>query len=302
VTAVDDLDPTALRDLVPEPMAAWDRVLAGAAPVEARAAGRRLRPLVAALLGAPAAGAAPEAAAAAGWRAEPELPAGDRAVLELAEQFVLDVGSVSEDQRRAALAALGADAFGTVQLLYVLDLGTRMDGAWRQLFGTEPARTAAEATDLWAELESFMAAVARLRRLDPTTTEIVRLRGARAHRCRLCQSLRNVRAARAGADEALYDQIDHYETSALADRHRCALRLVDAMLWQPCAYPAAVRDDVRSTFSDAEAAELVLDVARNAANKIAVAFGADDPHVTDGLEFYDVDDRGELVYALDPPD
>jgi hypothetical protein len=46
--------------------------------------------------------------------------------------------------------------------------------------------------------------------------------------------------------------------------------------------------------------ELVLDVARNAANKIAVAFGADEAHVTDGVEFYDVDERGELVYGLTP--
>ena len=33
----------------------------------------------------------------------------------------------------------------------------------------------------------------------------------------------------------------------------------------------------------------MLDVARNAANKIAVAFRADDPHVSEGVEFYDVD-------------
>ena len=44
--------------------------------------------------------------------------------------------------------------------------------------------------------------------------------------------------------------------------------------------------------------ELVLDVTRNALNKIAVALGADAAHVEDGIEIYDVDADGELVYGL----
>ena len=118
-----------------------------------------------------------------------------------------------------------------------------------------------------------MHSVARLDALDPLTTEIVRLRGARAHNCRLCRSLRNVRAANDGADESVYDQIDHHETSSLAPRHRVALRLVDAILWQPAAHPAGLRDDVRAAFTDRETVEIVLDVARNAANKIAGRVG-----------------------------
>jgi alkylhydroperoxidase family enzyme len=112
--------------------------------------------------------------------------------------------------------------------------------------------------------------------------------------------LRNVRAANDGADEQLYDEIDHYEASSLSERHRAALRVVDAMVWQPAAHPATLRDEVRASFTDVEVVELVLDVARNAANKIAVAFAADAPHVDDGLEFYDIDPRGELVYGLMP--
>ncbi len=145
-----------------------------------------------------------------------------------------------------------------------------------------------------------MSAVARLDRLDPLTTEIVRLRGARAHNCRLCKSLRNVRAANDGADEAVYDQIEHYQSSTLSQRHQTALRLVDTMVWEPGSYPADLAAAVHASFTDAEVVELVLDIARNAANKIAVAFGADEAHVTEGVEFYDVDERGELVYGLTP--
>ena len=37
---------------------------------------------------------------------------------------------------------------------------------------------------------------------------------------------------------------------------------------------------------------------RNALNKIAVALGADAAHVEDGIEIYDIDAAGELVYGL----
>jgi hypothetical protein len=46
----------------------------------------------------------------------------------------------------------------------------------------------------------------------------------------------------------------------------------------------------------------VLDVMRNGANKIAVALGADDPHVEEGIEVYEVDADGVAHYGLDPAD
>jgi alkylhydroperoxidase family enzyme len=285
----DDLTADALRVLAPEPFADWDAVIA-AAVASATARDATVGSLVASLLGA----------------ASAPRPGGDDddVVGRFAGQVVVDVGSLSEDARAAALTALGADAFAYVQHLYVADLGFRTSAAWRQLFGAEPrhdrAARAAPTTDLWAALDAFMHSVARLDALDPLTTEIVRLRGARAHNCRLCRSLRNVRAANDGADESVYDQIDHYETSSLVPRHRVALRLVDAILWQPAAHPTGLREDVRATFTDRETVEIVLDVARNAANKIAVALGADAAHVAAGVEYYDTDARGDLVYGLTP--
>lgn len=258
------LGASGLRSLAPEPFAAWD-VVAASAP-----------------------GAVPASAF------------DHHAAVVFAEQFVVDVSGVTATQRADMASALGADAFGFVQVCYVNDLGARMAAAWRQLFGVDTAVDEAAPGDLWASLESFMTSVARLDALDPLTTEIVRLRGARAHNCRLCKSLRNVRAANGGADESVYDQIDHYETSALSARHKCALQLVDAMLWQPSEYPPVLAMRVLDTFTPAETVEIVLDVARNAANKIAVALGADDAHVSEGVEFYDTDERGELVYGLIP--
>ncbi len=281
-----------IRALAPEPFARWDDVTAGVATAIGPERAARICALVESLLGA-------NTGEIASWRSS-ELPSADRAVLEFAEQFVLDVSACTDEQRGAAMAALGADAFPFVQVLYVADFGTRMRAAWQQLFDVDPSAGSDATVDLWPALESFMSAVARLDHLDPLTTEIVRLRGARAHNCRLCKSLRNVRAANDGADEAVYDQIEHYQSSTLSDRHQTALRLVDTMVWEPGSYPADLAPAVHASFTDAEVVELVLDIARNAANKIAVAFGADEAHVTEGVEFYDVDERGELVYGLTP--
>ena len=80
----------------------------------------------------------------------------------------------------------------------------------------------------------FQPGVARLREIDPVTTEIVRLRGATQHNCRLCKSRREGHALDAGGTESLYEQIEWYETSAeLVDRHKAALRYADAMIWTP---------------------------------------------------------------------
>ena len=155
--------------------------------------------------------------------------------------------------------------------------------------------------DAWPAVDEFLVAVSRLDHLDAVTTEVVRLRGARANNCRLCRSRRNVQAIGAGADEAMFDAIDRYESSDLAEPLKVALRVTDAVLWTPHAWPAGLAADVRRCFSPDQAVELVFDVVRNAANRIAVALGADEAHVADGVEYFAVDADGALTYGLPVP-
>jgi alkylhydroperoxidase family enzyme len=219
---------------------------------------------------------------------------------DFAEQFVVDVAAMTDEQRAEALPALGADAFTFVQLLYVYDVTTRVRSAFAQHFDGDAfdAEPAEPAPSLWDACQAMFAAVARLDALDPVTTELVRLRGARSHNCRLCRSLRSVRAEAMGADESLYDQIDNYEKSRFSERHKVALRLTDALIWQPLGHPPGLGAQLGANLTPAEQLEIVLDVARNAANKIAVALRADDPHVANGLERFDTDADGQLVYGL----
>ena len=100
--------------------------------------------------------------------------------VRFAEQFVVDVSGVTDELRAELGGVLGADAFVFAQALYVVDVFQRGRIALARLFDAEygPARPP-EPGDLWATLEEFMRVVARADELDPVTTELVRLRGAR---------------------------------------------------------------------------------------------------------------------------
>lgn len=231
-----------------------------------------------------------------------QYPEEEPVVAAFAEQFATDVTAVGENQRQRFLNALGDRAFRVTSAVFIADFVPRVRAGFEALDLGHPASAVTEwdhDTDpSQALLGEFVPAVARLHALDPLTTEVVRLRGAIAHNCRLCKSLREEHALGAGGSEALYAEIEDFEHSEqLSDEHKAALRYVDALVWTPAAIPPEVARAVRKTFSEEEAVELTLDVMRNATNKIAVALGADAPRVASGTERYTVDDDGRTVFA-----
>ncbi len=227
------------------------------------------------------------------------------AAVRFAEQMIADVSTLTEDQRLSALAELGPAALPFVQAVWVCDVGTRARGAFVELFGDGLLDDAMSegpygVESAWPAQEHFLREVAKLTALDPVTSELVRLRGARAHGCRLCQSLRSRTAVQAAGGAELFDAQED-EQADLTERHAVAAALVDAFIWQPMSWPADLAPKLRGLFSPAEAIELILDLMRNSANKIAVALAADAPHVSEGVEYYDIDfSSGELLYGLSP--
>ena len=229
-----------------------------------------------------------------------------RAALAFAEQFCLDVAALDELMRVQMTESLGRGAFDYVQATFVFDYAPRVRAALDALGIDPPSRgqvpTAVEPpASLWEAVEQLLRAIGRLQELDPVTSELVRLLGARQHNCRLCRSLRSRSAILAGADEDLFALAEHPGSERLTARHRAALDLTEAIIWHPGRIDPALVDAVRREMTDAEATELVLDVTRNAANKIAVALEADAPHVTEGVELYDIDEQGDAVYGLSLP-
>lgn len=233
----------------------------------------------------------------------PPLPAETRGgavdplVTEFAEQFSIDVTGINTAQRAAFADLLGRDVFTVTTLIYVADFVPRMRAGLSALGVDWPADPVAWDHDTNPAdhvLDTFVPAVGRLRELDPVTSEIVRLRGARQHNCRLCKSLREAAALEAGATESDYDGIDDFENSELSDRHKAALRYVDALIWTPAQVSG---DELRQHFSLEEAVELTLDVMRNACNKVAVALGADAARIDEGTEEYRLGADGQPIYS-----
>ena len=222
--------------------------------------------------------------------------------VEFAQQFSVDVSSIGDDLRGRFTSALGKSAFPAVVLTYIADYLPRVRAGLEAL-GLSVPWTDAVVWDHESDLSDvlfnrFLPGVARLRALDPVTTEVVRLRGATQHNCRLCKSRREVNALDAGGSESLYEQIEVYDTSSeLTERHKAALRYVDAMVWSPAAIRQDVAAGVRAHFTEVEAFELTVDVMRNAANKIMVSLGADAPKVEQGTELFLVDDDGQTVFS-----
>ncbi|GAB3243406.1 carboxymuconolactone decarboxylase family protein [Nocardioides dilutus] len=219
-------------------------------------------------------------------------------VARFAEQFRVDVSVIDDGMRDDFALATGKHQFDVVQMVWVADVAPRVRAALDALFGPSEWPEAPRrypVASVWESVEEFMASVAQHRALDARLTELVRLRGARQHDCRLCASRRSQDAIQAGADEVEFAAVDTYADSDLPESAKAALALVDAMIWTPTAIPDDVVARVREHLSDAQAVEVVLDVARNAANKIAVALRADAPEVTDGVQLFTTDSDGTLT-------
>jgi alkylhydroperoxidase family enzyme len=241
----------------------------------------------------------------------PPLPAcasqaSDDVVAEFAEQFSTDVSTISDAQRSKLWKALGDRTFGVVVQMYIADFVPRVRAGLEALgigdeylgwvAGQVAWDHATDPSDL--VFNTFLPTVARLRELDALTAEVVRLRGATQHNCRLCKSLRETTALDAGGTETLYGDIERFEESVqLTERHKAALRYADALIWSPGLIQAAIADGLRAHFSDAEAVELTLDVMRNASNKVAVALAGDAPRVEHGTEQYLLDRDGQTVFS-----
>jgi alkylhydroperoxidase family enzyme len=230
----------------------------------------------------------------------------DAVVADFAEQFSIDVSMIGDQQRSRLWAALGDKTFGVVVQMYVADFVPRVRagletlGVGQRYLGWAVGGVAWDHTTdpSDAVFNGFLPEVARLRELDALTSEVVRLRGAAQHNCRLCKSLRETTALDAGGTEALYGDIEHFEASALlTDRQKAALRYVDALIWAPGHIDRGIAAGVRAHFSDDEAVELTFDVMRNASNKVAVALAGDAPRVESGTEQYLLDIDGQTVFS-----
>jgi len=225
----------------------------------------------------------------------------ERVIANFVDQFVIDVSGIDDTLRQPLFEQLGSGALGFVQALYVTDLGIRRRIVLDRLGETVPDAVPADGNDmqLWPALEQYMRTVAKMQALDPATSELVRLRGAAAHQCRICQSRLSVKAIEALGTEAPFIAVVSSQPTELSERHAAALRFVDAIVTQPTELDASTVADLREYFSPAEVHEMIHDIVRNSTNKFAVAVGGDAPVVAEGFEYFDIDADGDVVADVD---
>jgi len=225
-------------------------------------------------------------------------------VVDLTEQFVIDVGGTTEEMRAGLIARFGADgARELVTAVYVVEFTQRLQLiAARLLDEAVPAADSVAVAGLSAVadaspaglLDAYQAAVVRGSTLDPVTTELVRLRCARTHHCRICQTLRLADARAAGVDETMTAKVDFYERSDLPERAKLALRVTDAFITRPDMLSDAVAGQVRASFGPDELASLGLDITKWSTQKIKVTLG------TDGADRLVTDADGVALFGFDP--
>jgi alkylhydroperoxidase family enzyme len=223
----------------------------------------------------------------------------ERECLRFVEQFVIDVSGVTDADRGALRSVLGDETESFVTSFYITEFSQRLEMMSSRLLGvsgrsTEIALPPESATlvEPRQALGRYQDAVVRGNALDPVLTEMVRLRCARTHNCRICQTLRLVDALVAGADEEMAAKIDFYEKSDLSARTKAALRVTDAFITRPDTLSDEAVTEAQSLLSEEELAELCLDITKWSTQKIHVALG------TDGADRLPLDEKGVSYFQF----
>lgn len=126
-------------------------------------------------------------------------------------------------------------------------------------------------------IRDYAAAAMLVEGLDPVLTEVIRLRCGQVHDCRVCQSLRTREALEAGFDEETTAKISNYEASDFDARTKAALRLVDTIILTPQSIAPGLRDELHEHFTEAEIAEICLDVVKWSEQKQLVSLKIENP-------------------------
>lgn len=220
----------------------------------------------------------------------------ERRCLAFAEQIVIDVTRIPQAERDALRQYFTAEQMHEwVIALYITECTQRLEMMGPALLGglagegngaAAADRAGKVSGDIGAVLEAYQAAVVRGSALDLVTTELVRLRCARVHNCRICRTLRLAPAIEAGVDDSMTAKIDFYEKSDLDERSKTALRITDAFITRPDSLKQSAIAQARSLFTPEALAEMCFDITKWSVQKIYVS------QDTDSADFLPKNEQG----------
>ena len=150
-------------------------------------------------------------------------------------------------------------------------------------------------SELEAAVTEFANAAMRADAIDPRITELVRLRCAGVHDCRVCGSLRLADALAEGLEDDVAQKVAAYETAGFDPAAVAALRLVDAIILTPGAVDEDLAEELHRHFTDAQIAEICLDVVKWSHQKVLVALRLEKPPWGDERTVLSFDAEGDAV-------
>lgn len=128
--------------------------------------------------------------------------------------------------------------------------------------------------------------------------EVARIRNARVVNCAACQNVRIAGAQDEGLVEDIVADISNdYESSELlTDQEKAALRLTDALLFDPSGLTGADIARLHEQFTSEQIAELALEVAKlGAVAKLIITMGMEPAEPPNALVVPTPDDRNGLL-------
>ena len=131
--------------------------------------------------------------------------------------------------------------------------------------------------ELETAIGQFAAAALSADGVDPIVTELVRLRCAQIHDCRICGSLRIQEALDEGFDETMQRKIADYEHSDFSPKIIAALRLCDAIILDPLSADETLKQQLKRHFSEPQITEICFDIIKWSQQKPLVALRLDKP-------------------------
>ena len=132
--------------------------------------------------------------------------------------------------------------------------------------------------------------------LDPVLHELIRLYNAKVQDCQYCQNARQAVAVQAGLDEDMVSALSHFETSALPENIKAALRITSVVSTNPGLLTDEIWAKAAEFFTEDELVDIVLLSMHTTASKVTITLGLDPGKEASSRLFFPTED----VYGESP--
>jgi AhpD family alkylhydroperoxidase len=132
--------------------------------------------------------------------------------------------------------------------------------------------------------------------LDPVLHELIRLYNAKVQDCQYCQNARQAVAVQAGLDEDMVSALSHFETSALPENIKAALRITSVVSTNPGLLTDGIWDGAAQFYTEDELVDIVLLSMHTTASKVTITLGLDPGKEASSRLFFPTED----VYGESP--